>query len=67
MISVRARAAATAPHAPRASGETLTHEKVVRGSTRLETLSFRVSEPLRGLRRRTVTAKRFGFVYKVRA
>ena len=48
------------------TGELLTHEKVIRGSVRLETLTFRVSQPLKGLRRRTVTAKKFGFVFKVR-
>jgi len=47
------------------AGEMLSLEKVLRGRTRLETLTFRVSQPVKGLRRRTVTAKKFGFVYKV--
>jgi len=46
------------------TGEMLSLEKVLRGRTRLETLTFRVSQPVKGLRRRTVTAKKFGFVYK---
>ena len=44
-----------------ATGEHLSHARVVAGSTRLEVLRFRVRGPLEGLTRTTTTAKSFGF------
>jgi hypothetical protein len=44
-----------------ATGARLSHEKVVGGSTRLETLCFKVRGKLTNLRRTTTTAKSFGF------
>ena len=42
----------------------LTHEKVERGTTRLETLHFIVHAPLHNLRRRTVTSMNLGFMWQ---
>jgi hypothetical protein len=44
-----------------ATGARLSHEKVVGGSTRLETLCFKVRGRLTNLKRTTTTAKSFGF------
>jgi glyoxylase-like metal-dependent hydrolase (beta-lactamase superfamily II) len=46
------------------TGEAQTHECVVRGTTRLETLHLRVKRPLKGLTRHTRTAKRFGMLWQ---
>ena len=43
-----------------ATGERLSHAKVVGGSTRLETLTYRVRGKLTDLTRTTITAKSFG-------
>ena len=47
-----------------ATGERVTHEKVECGTTRLETLHFRVRAPLHNLRRTDVTAKFLGFYWQ---
>ena len=43
----------------KATGARLAADKVTRGSTRLETLKFKVSEPLDGLRRQVINYKHF--------
>lgn len=46
------------------TGKTLSPTEVHRGTVRLETLTFLANEPLTGLRRRTVTTKKFGPIWK---
>ena len=46
------------------TGMLLTHEKVERGTTRLETLHFVANAPLDNLRRRTVTSMNLGFMWQ---
>ena len=47
-----------------ATGERVTHEKVECGTTRRETLHFKVRAPLHNLRRTEVNAKYLGFFWQ---